>query len=342
MIRLPLRILNWVALVGLLLSYTAPFISPKISWIIALLGLTYNAWFVAVVLLLVLGLVFKTKMVLTNLIVLAIGAPLLFRTISIGSPKTGEGDLKVVSFNAYALGNIDNRDTKDEIDTYLEGNQVDVASFAEWRFQRGKTNATKYPYQASFPSVPGHYAGIIMISKWPIVAKGRVPFTEKSYNQACFIDIKRNGKIIRIYGLHLETTRVKSYDYHNLKSLQFDSVYNTKAKNLMSRLKYSMRKRAGQVEDIINHMKACTYPIILMGDFNDTPQSYTYQMLQVGKKDAFIEGFQGFDATYLKPIPFLRIDHILYDETAFSCVRYKSTKGIYSDHKLIFAELKIH
>ena len=27
---------------------------------------------------------------------------------------------------------------------------------------------------------------------------------------------------------------------------------------------------------------------ILMGDFNDTPQSYTYQMLQVGKKDAFI------------------------------------------------------
>ncbi len=77
-----------------------------------------------------------------------------------------------------------------------------------------------------------------------------------------------------------------------------------------------------------------------MGDFNDTPQSYTYQQLASGKNDAFVQAGTGFEATFLKPFPFLRIDYILTDES-IQPVGYSSTDSIVSDHKLIFADLQI-
>ena len=100
-----------------------------------------------------------------------------------------------------------------------------------------------------------------------------------------------------------------------------------------------MEIRASQVEDITKHMADCPHPSIVMGDFNDTPQSYTYQQLRSGKTDAFVHAGKGFEATFLKPFPFLRIDFILVDKS-FQVTNYQSTDAIYSDHKLIFASLQ--
>ena len=88
-------------------------------------------------------------------------------------------------------------------------------------------------------------------------------------------------------------------------------------------------------------MASCDLPIIIMGDFNDTPQSYTYQQLVESKQDIFVKSGSGFEATFLKPFPFLRIDYIFADN-AFTPVRYSSTDSIKSDHKLIFADLQIN
>ena len=330
-----------MVLSAVLLSYIAPFIDPTKSWHIAFMGLTFKAWIIALVGFLLLGIWLRTKMFWKNIIVFGIGLPFLLRLFSFHPDIATTGNFKVASFNTYAIGIYEGLNNSAQIETYLNEHDVDCAALIEWRFNQGKISKKQYPYQVKIRATKGSNNGILLVSRKPIQNIGKVAFTKKSYNAAGFIDISVEGKLVRVYGIHLETTRIKSRDYHNLKGLEFDSTYTENAKNVAQRLKLSRENRAGQVADIKNHMASCDLPIIIMGDFNDTPQSYTYQQLVESKQDIFVKSGSGFEATFLKPFPFLRIDYIFADN-AFTPVRYSSTDSIKSDHKLIFADLQIN
>ncbi len=335
------RILNWLAIVALLLSYLAPFISPKYFWPISFFGLTFKAILIGFCAILFFGFVFKTRMTLINIAILLVGLPFIQRTYSINTDVSSEVKTRFMSFNVYGFGVNRNINTSKSINHYLETHSIDLAVFQEWRYGSGRISKELFPHQLGFPFINSKRVGLYLVSKYPIVNSGIIPFTNVPSSVGGFADILINNTTVRIYAIHLETTRVKSEDYHVLKKLEFDSVSTYKAKNLAQRLKYSMQKRAQQVDDIKNHMKDCPYPSIIMGDLNDTPQSYAYQQLLEGKNDAFVEAGHGFEATYLKPFPILRIDFILADKS-IDCLNYGSTDSIYSDHKLIFADLLIN
>ncbi|MFT5511997.1 MAG: endonuclease/exonuclease/phosphatase family metal-dependent hydrolase [Bacteroidia bacterium] len=339
-LRFIVTVLNWVVIGAIVLAYLAPFINPQTSWLIAFLGLSFKAWIVTLIVFTFLGFLLKTKVLGKNAFIIAIGIPFILRLVSIHAQPTETGNFKVVSFNTYALGQYEGLNTSAEIQSYLTAKSVDCAALIEYRFKKGNIDKKHYPFQVKIRTHPSSDNGILLVSKRRVVGSGSVPFTHGTYNMAGYIDVDFDGQIIRIYGIHLETTRVKPRDFHNLKRMDFDSTYSENAKNVAQRLKMSMEIRASQVEDIKAHMKDCKHPIIIMGDFNDTPQSYTYQQLKKDKRDAFVVAGKGFDATFLKPFPFLRIDYILADD-AITPVHYSSTDSIYSDHKLIFADLYI-
>ena len=298
-------------------------------------------WFVLAIATTLLGLAFKTKMIKINLIGLLVGLPFFLRLVAFNAPeKPTDDSLRITSFNTYALGALINKNTSSEIDYFLDTSNTDCAALIEWRFSRGKIDKKRFPYQFKIRHGEARDNGILMVSKYPIVNSGMVPFRNPSYNMAGFIDIKTDSQVVRVYGIHLETTRLKPYHYHTLKKLGFDPNYTENAKNIVQHLKYSMQLRAEQVEVLQEHINGCEHPTIIIGDFNDTPQSYAYQQLRKGKKDAFAEAGSGFESTYLKPFPMLRIDHILYDES-MDCKAYSSTNHIFSDHKLIFADLDL-
>ena len=333
-----LLFINWVVIVALILSYLAPFVSPRIAWPIAFFGLTHVLWYGLGILFLISTISFKRKIFRYNLIVVAVGLPFLLRVVSFNSPEPKLEGLKIVGFNTYALGAAMNTNTTNEIQNYLDTAEVDVAVLPEWRFFKGKISRRKFPYQVRVQRARNLGNGILMVSKHPITASGIVPFSEETYNMAGYMDLNVEGQKLRVYGVHLETTRLKPRHYHELKRLGFDSDYTENAKNIALRLKMSMQKRTSQVEDIQRHMANCDLPCVIVDDFNDGPQSYTYQQLRKGKSDAFVEAGRGFESTFLRPVSLLRIDFILFDE-ALECTEYRSTKEIYSDHKLIFARL---
>ncbi len=78
-------------------------------------------------------------------------------------------------------------------------------------------------------------------------------------------------------------------------------------------------------------MQNCKYKIILCGDFNDTPASYTYNLLTKKLKDSFVEKGNGFGRTYAGKWPKFRIDYILHDEN-IKCVEHTVYKETYTDH----------
>jgi endonuclease/exonuclease/phosphatase family metal-dependent hydrolase len=113
--------------------------------------------------------------------------------------------------------------------------------------------------------------------------------------------------------------------------LYINSKKIIEVKNLTSQLKRAYISRAEQTTVIVNHMKLSPYPVILCGDFNDTPVSYTYHQLLGEKKDAYRESGSGVGNTYRGKLPSFRIDYIFYTNE-FISLNYKTEKIQLSDH----------
>ena len=98
--------------------------------------------------------------------------------------------------------------------------------------------------------------------------------------------------------------------------------------------------REKQAEIVAQTIKETTYPLIVCGDFNDVPQSYTYSKISQNLTDMLLEGNLGYNYTYYKHGMFVRIDNILCSNEILPVNSAILTKD-YSDHKPVTAQFKI-
>ena len=110
-------------------------------------------------------------------------------------------------------------------------------------------------------------------------------------------------------------------------------------KNLTTRLMIANKNRAHQAEEIQRHIDGSPYPVILCGDFNDTPLSYTYRQLSRKLTDSFIEKGRGIGNTYIGEFPSFRIDYVLHSPTLYT-VGYIREDITLSDHYPIKVKIR--
>jgi hypothetical protein len=103
------------------------------------------------------------------------------------------------------------------------------------------------------------------------------------------------------------------------------------SKPLFIQLYRSSLKRSQQVNVLAAHLESCKYKIILTGDFNDTPISYTYNRLTRALEDSFQEAGKGIGSTYRGPLLGLRIDYVLHSKGMEAC-EYVTSEAGFSDH----------
>jgi endonuclease/exonuclease/phosphatase (EEP) superfamily protein YafD len=97
--------------------------------------------------------------------------------------------------------------------------------------------------------------------------------------------------------------------------------------------------RARQARTVSTHIRKCPYPVILCGDFNDTPNSYIYHLFGKQLNDSFTQAGFGISNTYNGFIPLFRIDYILYSNR-FNAIYYSRGSVDLSDHFPIVAVLE--
>ena len=111
-------------------------------------------------------------------------------------------------------------------------------------------------------------------------------------------------------------------------------------RNLLGKYSRASALRANQADVIAAHVAESPHPVMICGDFNDIPQSYTYARISHGLKDSFIECGNGLGTTYARGIPGLRIDYILADP-AIRFVSHTMPRLETSDHYPIVARIRI-
>jgi len=110
-------------------------------------------------------------------------------------------------------------------------------------------------------------------------------------------------------------------------------VESVKKTKIRERLSSAFVKRVPQTRKLLDHSKTCKYPVIICGDFNDTPISYNYRQLTNDYWDSFTLSGNGIGGT-TTIAPFLRIDYILLSDELNS-FDYKTHSQELSDHRAI-------
>ena len=139
---------------------------------------------------------------------------------------------------------------------------------------------------------------------------------------------------VRVFNNHLHSTEITVYDAKYLTTHRYvsDTAREEKIRSILSRLCRNSVLRAEQVDTIRSVMAATPYRMIVCGDFNDTPISYTHRVASQGLNDAFTQSGQGLGISYNQNKFYFRIDHILTSKNlqTYNCTVDKSIKD--SDH----------
>lgn len=339
-------IITLVAMIGLAGSYTARYIDPNTFIFPSLLGLAYPYLLIANVILLLYWIARWKKMAFIELLVLAIGIP-VFRTYY-GTHKeknvTDSYDLQILSYNVRYFdryGWSKHKNTSEKLLDYLNHFPGDIICLQE--FPEKSASISPQAIIRELSSYPYHRIkkNMAIFSRSPIITCKEITFDKKYTSSCLYCDIVKSGDTVRIYNIHLESYKLGQKERKFVKDIS-EGVGNDLSegvKNLTSRITEANKSRAKQARQIKTVLQHSPYPFIVCGDFNDTPLSYTYQTIEKGLQDSFIENGRGLGNTYIGEFPSFRIDYILHSPHYQTISYFRETVTL-SDHYPIQSKLK--
>ena len=148
--------------------------------------------------------------------------------------------------------------------------------------------------------------GLAIFSRYPIVRRGIIPFGKLTQNHAMWADLARATDTIRVFNVHFQSMSMAESDIATATASR--AGLRQKAPNLLRRFRNGAVARGSQVDTVLARVLRSPYPVLLAGDFNDLPYSYTYDQLADHLQNAWATAGLGIGATYHGRLPFLRID----------------------------------
>ena len=365
-------IINVPVALLLLAAYMADYVSPDKSVLFAFAGLAYPYLLILNLVFTVYWLVQMRRLFLVSLVVIIIGIPALSRYYQYGGNlepvPQGRPTLKVMSYNVQLFGryHLDSAGDKslhteyrDTMFQFMSDLHPDLLCIQEFSHQaknfptipmmREKLPWMKYCYPVWRTRNPDHYNGNAIYSRFPILNGGAVGFSTMLDNRsAMFADIRVGDDTVRIYNIHLQSVQFQKEDYDFARRVTTAGgtenggeaeEFSSGSMRMFAKLRSAYLVRCIQVDSIVNHIDSSPYPVIVCGDFNDTPWSYTYHQFRKRLKDAQSHSGRGRGNTFvLNRMLRFRIDYIFYDK---SLENYEHTvvRKRASDHFPIYTNI---
>lgn len=322
-----------------MLVYIGPFFNPNQVSSFTLLGLGYPYLLLINLGFIFIWLVFAKKYVLISTIVVLIGTTYVDRFYGL----TGSGlemeqsDIQVLSLNTQGFYKAaKDPEAFDGFVDHAQGSDIILLQECSSSAVR-KLKDRLDGYHLFQPNG----LTLAIFSKTPIEGSGLVN-KENAANGSTWIDTKINGQSIRVYNAHLRSNKVTqaATDLIDSPDITNEQTWSD-AKSVLTKIRDMSKLRADQVTEISEHISGTDKPILLGGDFNDTPVSNTYRRLSKNFTDSFCAAGKGVGTTYAGKIPLLRIDYIFADDS-FTVVDHKVINSSISDHYPIKSVIRLH
>ena len=348
--------LHYIAIAALLFSLSSSYINPNQLWLASLFGLAFPIIYILNFIIAIYLILRGKKRAIYSIIILVIGFNQFnnyFHFMRVDIDKANKENLiSVISFNVhnfslYHSGTFDNSAQK-ECFQFLENQDADIICLQEFSYNgvnkyasnvqlKHRLEAKGYYYESYFKPLNYKLFGMVTYSKYPIVNSGYFE-QENSRKYGIYNDLLIYNDTVRVYNLHLESTKLTITEYSILEG-QIDSTFNEKSKLVLIKLKQAIQIRAKQAEHIADHIQKCEYSKIVCGDFNDSPTSFTYHEIKNNLNDAFEKADKGFGKTYRSIFPTLRIDYI-FASKGFDIISYDELRVNLSDHFPVKSNLR--
>jgi endonuclease/exonuclease/phosphatase family metal-dependent hydrolase len=335
-----------LAVLAIGIALISVYINPQNFWIPAIFGMTYPYLLIINLIFVIIWIFVKPKFLIFSLLIIIAGYQLFVNIIQFSGEKTEKKGIRITSYNVrYFMGNhqYPNKENADHIIDFLRQDNADIICLQEVKLNKRQIfdlKNTRLPQvnhmQLAHTSYEG---GSLTLTRYPIVNMGEIRF-KSSGNMIIYTDLEIDYDTVRVFNCHLQSYRLGEKEINDLDSIDFEDHIEAKQKLKVLIVKYknAIMKRAEQAATLKASISISPYPVIVCGDFNDPPGSFTYHTVSGGLKDSFVESGKGTANTYNGKLPSFRIDYILYSPV-FKSYNFKVTNIDHSDHFPVSCDL---
>ena len=354
--------LNFIIAICFLAGAYVKYFNPVHWWFLGLFTLILAYLLLALIAFFIVWIFKKSSWAFISLITIIAGWEAVINVFPINfsssfSIQKKPGNIRIMSWNVEQFNILHHKDhpeIKQEMFDLINEYDPDIACFQEVVAGDKKKGINYFPdiqkalhfidyfysYSLKDDFDINHHFGRIIFSKLPIVNKQTVVNYPNDYNATFqYIDVLWGNDTIRVFNIHLQSLKFtpENLNYLDNSILSSDSSI-TESKSIISKIKTGFIKRSIQANFIKDEINHSPYPVIVCGDFNDVPNSYTYETIGAGLQNAFVEKGAGIARTFSNISPTLRIDNIFTDKD-FNVTQFIRVKKLLSDHFPIIADL---
>ena len=337
---------NVVSVILMLLIGFSDRLDPREHPLLANLGLSFPIFLLICLAFMVFFLFTHKKYALISLLGFVIGySPIrTYCPLNLGREQP-EGSIKILSYNVHNFDSTNApEDDPNPILSYILNSDADIVCLQEAFISDDiRSYASKYYDYVDTMMTKDHSNSLAVMSKYPILSKEKIKYPSRGNLSAAF-QLKISNDTVTLINNHFEVTGLSPSDRSGFSEMvkgQTERIeVKAESKRLLVILGEAMKIRAPQVDAVAKYIDNTPYPVVLCGDFNDNPLSYSRKTLAEKLTDCYVSSGFGPGISYNRHGMFVRIDNIMCSDKwkAYGCKVDKSIH--YSDHYPIYCWLK--
>ena len=176
---------------------------------------------------------------------------------------------------------------------------------------------------------------IAMFSHYPIV-RHELVCQDEGNGTVAFWTVRAPGDTILVINNHLKSVGLSMEDREEFKEMVYapeSKMSRQGSKTILSKITHAAAARAAMADKVATFIdRHRGTPMIVCGDFNDTPISYAYRRVGKDLTDAYVSTGRGFGRSFNRDAIFVRIDQMFCSEEFTPYAAYVDTKMKCSDH----------
>ena len=349
-------LLALVGLVAMALSILNAYVDPNRFIWTSFFGLAFWEILFYNVLILLILLSLRSRKAWIAVLALMIAIPGFSKSYSRGKKVEADSSIRIMSYNVHNFSHVDGETDKEsfanQMMNMVRDQNPDILCCQEFSGFKSGVARTKCiemfaegsGFQYVYYNKKSNFGGNVVFSKYPIAKVDEESGfgQENVYGVMVSVDAGEKGRFY-VANVHLLSYMITDDEIDILmSSTEHPNNLDTIGRKLLHKLNFAFQRRSDELKKVLAGMPPVEGPILVCGDFNETPLTYNYrQMQKAGFVDTFTKVGHGIKPTYAGKLPLLRIDYVWAND-GVTPLNFKRYRWKASDHYPIMLDFAIN